>query len=293
MVAGAEAVDVEAGADPGQGARRDDPLGAGQILFRRHLEILLLARDQQDIEPRRLGNRRVVGQFPAGQGPVCRQDRLEAKGLWCLRAPQAAAVYRCDRQAVLPALQGIDDRHGHQRRIVISQPADRRVDNPTGQEGPGGVVDQYPVGRAGGQRLEAVEHRCLAGPAAGDGRRQVQVADGAFIQIGIVRVIDDLHPVDPRVIHEGARAMAQQRLSRERPVLFRNFAGGDDKGHAAAHFACRRLLIETAARHRARAAGTVSAIAPDAKPTTARGVPRERHIVRLIVRCNITMMPKS
>src|SRR5260370_909793 len=63
MAAGPEAVDIDALADPHIAEpRHQEPLGSGEILRRRHLQIVLAAGHHDRRDPGRLGNRRVVGQ---------------------------------------------------------------------------------------------------------------------------------------------------------------------------------------------------------------------------------------
>ncbi len=63
MVTGTESVDIDALADPHIAEpRHQEPLGSGEILRRRHLQIVLAAGHHDRRDAGRLGNRRVVGQ---------------------------------------------------------------------------------------------------------------------------------------------------------------------------------------------------------------------------------------
>ena len=95
-------MDVEALADPHIALpRRDQPLGGGEILGRRHLQIVLAAGNQQRRQPGRLGDRGIVGQLLPGGGAVRGQDRVEVKALRRLRPPQPGTV---DRLRIDPAV---------------------------------------------------------------------------------------------------------------------------------------------------------------------------------------------
>ena len=95
MIARGEGVDIEAlpdadVAEPGG----EQPLGGGEILRRRHLQIVLAAFDDQRRHARRLGDRGVVGQVAADGGAVGGEDRIEVKALRRLRPPQGGTVDR-------------------------------------------------------------------------------------------------------------------------------------------------------------------------------------------------------
>ena len=62
LVAFAEAVHVEAEAAATLGRTGQQPLAATEIVFRRHLEIFLVARHEPDPQARVFGDRRIVGQ---------------------------------------------------------------------------------------------------------------------------------------------------------------------------------------------------------------------------------------
>jgi len=68
-------------------APRNQAFGGGEIFCRRHLQIVLAAFDDERSQPRRFGDRGVVGQRATDRSAVRAEDRIEVKALRRLRPP--------------------------------------------------------------------------------------------------------------------------------------------------------------------------------------------------------------
>ena len=89
MITRGEGVDIETLTDPDVAEpRRNQPLGGGEIIGRRNLQIVVAAGDRERRQPRRLRYRRVVGQPAPDSGAVSGKNRIELKALRRLRPPQ-------------------------------------------------------------------------------------------------------------------------------------------------------------------------------------------------------------
>ncbi len=66
----------------------------GEVVGCRHLEIILAAGHDDRSDPRRLGDRGVIGQHPADRAAMRLQYGMEVKALRRLCAPQQRAVDR-------------------------------------------------------------------------------------------------------------------------------------------------------------------------------------------------------
>ncbi len=98
---------------------RHHMLGPLEIGAGGDLEILHDSRHQHHLDSRGLGHRRIIRHLrPRSRPAVRRQDRIEAKALRRLRAPEAGAVDRLAAELALGALQRVDhlDRRPARRR---------------------------------------------------------------------------------------------------------------------------------------------------------------------------------
>ena len=153
---------VEAGTDPGQlpGGRpgRQEAFRAGEVVFGRHLEILLFSRNQRDRKPGRFGHGGIVGEFAARHGPMRRDDGVVAEGLGRLGPPQAGAVDRPGHLAVIRTLERIDDRHRNESGGTVDEGIEGVIDDAGGNKRPGRVVDQDALGRQARDCLQTVQN---------------------------------------------------------------------------------------------------------------------------------------
>ncbi len=93
--------------------RGEQPLGSGEILRCRDLQIVLAAFDDQRRHAGGLGDRGIVGQRPPGRGAMRGEDRVEMKALRRLRPPQSGTVDGLADHAVFGALDRVaEGRHG-------------------------------------------------------------------------------------------------------------------------------------------------------------------------------------
>ncbi len=197
----------------------DQPFGGSEIRGRRHFQIVLAAGDQQRHQPRRFGDRRIIGQLPPDGGAMGGEDRIETEALRRLRAPQLGPVEgRADRP-VFGALDRVGQGQRWDRRPHPVEPVDHPVDQRRIRKRPRSVMDQHPAGSVGRQRLEPEPHRILPGGAARH-RRQHTQARGRSLEPGPVFGPDrHQHAGDPRVPGECRHGMAQHHSVAEGQVL--------------------------------------------------------------------------
>ena len=242
MVAGREAVDVEAQAGARGEARVEQPLEAGQVVVGGDLEVALRAGDQADGEAGRLGHRGVVGQRPALDGAMGGEDVRVAEPLGGLGAPQPGAIDGLADPPVGAALEGVADRERRDRAGRAIEGVEHPVDDAGLDRRARGVVNQHPFGRHPGQALEAEAHGVLAGLAAGHGLQQVEPGDRPIVERAVVGVDHHSHRIDRGMAEEGRRAVLEQGATGQRQVLLGRAGaealaapGGDDQGGGSRH----------------------------------------------------------
>ena len=180
------------------------------------------------------------------------QNLGKAEALRGLGAPQAGAVHRAGHQpAIQPAfaaLQRVGDRHGGERRRMVVQRRDHRVDGGRVDQRARRVVDQHPVRRRVGQRLQPVAHRILTGGAASHRFGQVQPRDRRVVEIAEGGIDDDAHRAHLGVAQESLHRAAQHGLAGQIEILLGPLgaeplaaSGGDDQRDTGRHgtFPCR------------------------------------------------------
>ena len=177
MIAGGEFVHVEPVARAEYLAGTQQLFGALEIFHGRDLEVSLGTRHQLDTQPLRFQKGRIVRELLVLEFPMRVQDRLEAKTLRRLRAPQAAAIDGANDDAVAAALQRIDHRHRRNCAGMVIQRRKDAVDNVSSHKGPRRVVDQHFVRLQFGEAFESVAHgflprRAAILPAAGSSSPQ-------------------------------------------------------------------------------------------------------------------------
>ncbi len=241
---GPEGMDVEAVADPDiAGSGRKEPLGGGEVLGGRHLQIVLAPEHHDGRHPGRLGDRGIIGEDAPGGGAMGRQDGGEMKALRGLRPPQLRAVDGVPNLALDNPLQRVAEGECRDRGGRPVEGVEHALDQRRVGIGSRGVVNEHPSRVVGTERLEAEPHRILAlGPARH--RRQHREAGNRLGENCAVLVADhDLHAGDPGMRRKCRHRMAQHAPPAEREILLgqraaesRAAASRDDQGIGRGHW---------------------------------------------------------
>ena len=122
------------------------------------------------------------------------------------------------------------------------QGGDHPVDGGGIDEGPGGVMDQHPIGRQPGEAFETEAHRFAARRATRHRRQQIEPRHRLGVSFPVVLMDHHADRTDAGIGGECGGRMAQHRRAPERQVLFRHLAGealaasgGNDQGGAKGH----------------------------------------------------------
>ena len=247
MIAGAEGVHVETLADADIALPRgEQPLGRGEILGGRHLQIVLAAVDDQRREARRLGDCGVVGQLTADGGAVGGEDRVEVKSLRRLGPPQARSGRPSRRMPALDALDRVAERQAGIAAGALSSPSMTRSISAGIGKRPRAIMDQH---AARVVSAPALQGRAAPNPAAPRRRRPAAARSSPARRCRTARGLpagSRPHAIDPRMRGESSDRMAQDSGAAERQVLLGQRAakpgapaGRDDKRIDRAH--CRKL----------------------------------------------------
>ncbi len=169
-----ERVDVEALADSRFCRPRAEPrFGLGQVLHRRHLEIVGVAVEHVDGDAHPLGDGGVVGEIGAFGAPVRGENEVELEGLRRLHGAQRRAVGSADDPTLgVDLLDRVGDRGPRHGGAVGYRRLDRAGDERGRGKRPRAVVDQRDVDGEIALRLEAEPHALLPRLAAESRRRQ-------------------------------------------------------------------------------------------------------------------------
>ena len=172
----------------------------------------------------------------------------EAEGLGCLRPPQALAgdgfhdASPIAAFAPIATFEGVAQRHRGDGAGRVLQGGDHPVDGGGIDEGPGGVMDQHPIGRQLGEAFETEAHRFAPRRATRHRRQQFEPRHRLGVSLLVVLMDHHAHRTDAGVGGERGGGMAQHRRAGERQVLLRHLAGealaasgGNDQGGAKGH----------------------------------------------------------
>ena len=191
-VAGREAMHIEARA--GTNVGHLSALGQGQVLRCRDLDVAYAAGNHSDAEAMPFGHRRIIGKVapPGDLGrAMCGEDDGEMKSLGCLSMPEICPLDVARNQSgAVCALQGVGDGERGNGSLMRVEGGQDVVQQTRFHEWPRGIMDQNPVWSAGGQRLQAIEHRPLPRRAAGAGRQQLANATRGPVRRSVRRRLD-------------------------------------------------------------------------------------------------------
>ncbi len=222
--AGPEGVDVEAVAGADVHGVSDAGPGAVEIRGRGDLEVILVARDDPDLEPGLAGNRRVVERL-AGVAPVRGENIGKPESLRCLGPPEPVPPGRGDGPAVLIGTpESVDDPQGGQGGRSAVEGLENGGDQRRTDERPGGIMDENPVWRKSRKRLEAGADRGSPAGAARDRRQQSLVSQPIktpIVERPVVGMDDHLEHVDGRMSQKRVDRPAKHRTAPEGQVLLR------------------------------------------------------------------------
>ncbi len=188
MVAGGEAMHVEALPRAHVGLGCAGALGHGQVLRGRQLAVGLAPLHQGHRQPRQFGDGCVVGevQVAGRRGGLVRGQNLgKTKGLRCLRAPQAVPGHGLDDALLRPRpLQRVRHRHGGDCARCLGQCVEHTVDDVGGDEGADGIVNDDRGWAERGQGAQPIQHGALPRIPAGRrcGKLGMTAADRAVVE---------------------------------------------------------------------------------------------------------------
>ena len=180
MIAGREAVRVEAHAGARLARTAQQSLGQREIVLRGDLHIGFFARDDYDLQSRQFGQRHVVGRRRSAAWSRC-AARIASKRKPC----GVCARKRLSRGTVVPVLRRLRGA-AYRRRRASARRASRarfqRRDHARDQCGRNQrarrIVDQHEIGLVRRQRFQSRAHRILPRRAAGHRRQQVKSGSG-------------------------------------------------------------------------------------------------------------------
>ena len=154
-----------------------NPLAEPKIHLGCQLDVSRFSIDQTDSAARLFNELCIIRSTESGLG--CAKVGITQEGpmepLGGLAAVQVGAVSDSGPYPVRSADGIVKGKHGHDRRGRI-QGIEHADDQARGAEGPGTVVNQYPIGRIRRQGIEAVGHGILSFRSARNERSQLAPA---------------------------------------------------------------------------------------------------------------------